>query len=61
MCTRYQANSKKLYLSAVKKIIRYLIKIYTVSLWYSKNFSIDLIVYSNADFTYCKLDRKSIS
>ena len=61
MYARYQANPKESHLLAIKKIIRYLMRIYTIGLWYSKNSSIDLIVYSDADFASCKLDRKNTS
>ena len=36
-------------------------KTYTVGLCYSKNSSIDLIAYFDADFVSCKLDRKNTS
>ena len=30
-----------------------------IGLWYSKNFSLELLAYNDSDFAGCKLDRKS--
>jgi hypothetical protein len=51
MCARFQANPKEVHLRAVKRIMRYLV--------YTPTF--DIIGYSNADYTRCKIDRKSTS
>ena len=61
MCARYQSNPKEFHLLAVKRILRYLSGTLNIGLWYSKDSSIDLIAYSDADFAGCKLDRKSTS
>ena len=61
MCARFQSDHKESYLNAVKKILKYLKDTQTLGLWFSKQSSIDLIRYSDTDFTGCKLDRKSIS
>ena len=61
MCARYQANPKESHLLAVKRILRYLSGTLNIGLWYSKDSSIELIAYSDADFAGCKLDRKSTS
>ena len=61
MCARYQACPKESHLSAVKRIMRYLIGTCTMGLWYPKGASSSLIGYSDSDFAGCKLDRKSTS
>ena len=61
MCARYQANPKKSHLSAIKRIIRYLLCTINLGLWYPKNSSYNLIGYSDSDFVGCKTDRKSTS
>ena len=61
MCARYQANPKESHLSAVKRIMKYLIGTLNVGLWYPKGSTCDLIGYSDSDFAGCKLDRKSTS
>ena len=50
MCTRYQLNPKESYLNTVKKKFRYLKRTQNLSLWFSKQSSMDLIGFSNADF-----------
>jgi len=59
MCARFQANPKESHLSAVKRIMRYLLSTINLGLWYPKNFTCNLIGYSNSDFSGCKIDRKS--
>ena len=61
MCARFQSEPKESHLLAVKRILRYLSGIINIGLWYSKESSIDLIAYSDANFAGCKLDRKSTS
>jgi len=61
MCARYQSNSKESHLSAVKRIMRYLLGTINLGLWYPKNSSYNLVGYSNSDFVGCKTDRKSTS
>ena len=61
LCAWFQSNPKESYLNAVKRILKYLKGTQSICLWYSKNSSIDLIGYSDADFAGCKLDRKSTS
>jgi hypothetical protein len=59
MCARYQA--KESHLSAVKRIMTYLLGTYIMGLWYPKGASCSLIDYSDSDFARCKMDRKSTS
>ena len=61
MCARLQLDPKESHLSAIKKILRYLVGTKSIGLWYSKNTPLELIGYSDSDFTGCKLDRKSTS
>ncbi|XP_052116475.1 secreted RxLR effector protein 161-like [Arachis duranensis] len=61
MSARYQANPKESHLSAVKRIMKYLIGTLNVGLWYPKGSTCDLIGYFDSDFAGCKLDRKSTS
>ena len=59
MCARYQSNLKESHLSVVKRIMRYLLDIINLGLWYPKNSSYNLVGYSNSNFAGCKTDRKS--
>jgi hypothetical protein len=61
MCARFQANPKEVHLSAVKKIMRYLVYTPKFGLWYPKRSTFDLIGYSDTDYARCKIDRKSTS
>ena len=61
MCARFQSNPKESYLSAVKRIIRYLLGTINIWLWYPKNSTCNLIGYSGFDFAGSKTDRKSTS
>jgi hypothetical protein len=62
MCARFQADPKEVHLRAMKRIMRYLV--YTTpkfGLWYPKGSTFYLIGYSDADWAWCKIDRKSTS
>src|SRR5579859_2165350 len=59
MCARYQANPKECHLTAVKRILRYLVHTPNLGLWYPKGSSFDLLGYSDADWAGCKVDHKS--
>jgi hypothetical protein len=59
MRARLQANPKKVHLRAMKRIMRYLVYTPKFELWYPKGSTFDLIGYSDADYTRCKIDRKS--
>lgn len=60
ICARFQSCSKVSH-NVVKRIFKYLKGIIHVGLWYHKNITIDLLVYSDADFTGCLIERKSTS
>jgi hypothetical protein len=61
MCTRFQVALKECNLRVVKRIMRYLILTPYLGLWYPKGSHFELIGYSDADYTGCKVDRKSTS
>ena len=53
MRIKYQSKSKESHLVVGKKILRYLIGIFNIDLWYSRYSSIDLVWYSDVDFIDC--------
>ena len=61
MCARLQADTKECHLSAVKRILRYLVHTPNLGLWYPKGAQFNLVGYSDADYTGDKVDRKSTS
>jgi hypothetical protein len=61
MCARFQAKPKEVHLRVVKRIMRYLAYTPKFVLWYPKGSTFDLIVYSDANWAGCKIDRKSTS
>jgi hypothetical protein len=61
MCARFQADPKEVHLRAVKRILIYLVHTPKFGLWYLKGSTFDLIGYSDADWAWCKIDRKSTS
>ena len=61
MCGRYQLDPRESHLLATKRIFRYLNETENLGLWCSKNSSLDVLAYSDSNFTGCKLDRKSTS
>ena len=61
MCARFQANPKESHLSAIKRIMRYLLGTINLGLWYPKNSTYNLIGYSDSNFVGCKTYRKSTS
>ena len=61
MCARFQADPKECHLSAVKRILRYLVHTPNLGLWYPKGARFNLVGYSDADYAGDKVDRKSTS
>ena len=61
ICARFQSNPKESHIIAAKRIIRYLKGTSNLGLWYSKDSSINLIGYSDANYGGCKIDRKCTS
>jgi len=47
--------------TTAKRILKYLQRTTTVRLWYPADVSLNLVGYSDSDFTSCKIDRKSTS
>ncbi|GKE41766.1 hypothetical protein Tco_1469050, partial [Tanacetum coccineum] len=58
---KYQANPNESHLVAVKRIFRYLKRTSSLGLWYPKGSGFDLKGYSDSDYAWCCLDRKSTS
>ncbi|GKE64129.1 hypothetical protein Tco_1518290 [Tanacetum coccineum] len=61
MCARYQARPTKKYLNAIKSIFWYLKGTVHQGLWYSKNSSIALTAFADADHAGCQDTRRSTS
>nr|GEZ06246.1 hypothetical protein [Tanacetum cinerariifolium] len=61
MCARYQENPNEHYVSAVKRIFRYLKGTINLGLWYPKDSGFDLTAYLNEDHAGCHLDQKTES
>ena len=59
LCTRFQTDPK--HVTAVKRIMRYLVGTIELGLWYLVRCEFSLISYSDADYAGCRLDRKSTS
>ncbi|GKB03293.1 retrovirus-related pol polyprotein from transposon TNT 1-94 [Tanacetum coccineum] len=59
LCARYQAKPTEKYLNAVKRIFRYLKRNINMGLWYSKDTSMSLTVYPDANHTGCQDTRRS--
>jgi hypothetical protein len=59
MCVRFQVAPKEYHLRVVKRIMTYLVITPYLGLWYPKGAHFELIGYSNANYTECKVDRKS--
>lgn len=60
-CARYQSSPMESHLQAVKRILRYLKGTHTFGLWYSRDSTLDLVGYSDADFAGDRIDRTSTS
>nr|GEX73437.1 putative ribonuclease H-like domain-containing protein [Tanacetum cinerariifolium] len=58
-CSRFQVQPKVSHMHAVKRIFRYLKGHLTLGIWYPKDSPLELIAYSDNDYTGASLDRKS--
>ncbi|GJR67466.1 putative ribonuclease H-like domain-containing protein, partial [Tanacetum coccineum] len=58
-CSRFQVTPETSHLNDVKRIFRYLKGRPKLGLWYPKESSFDLVVYSDSDYTGAYLDRKN--
>ncbi|XP_075111459.1 secreted RxLR effector protein 161-like [Nicotiana tabacum] len=61
LCARFQANPKESYMTAVKRILRYLKGTTDLCLWYRKGSNFNLVEYADADYVGFLVDRKSTS
>ncbi|GKC49288.1 retrovirus-related pol polyprotein from transposon TNT 1-94 [Tanacetum coccineum] len=61
LCARYQAKPTEKHLNAVKRIFRYLKGTINMGLWYSKDTSMSLTAYADADHAGCQDTRRSTS
>nr|GEY35946.1 copia protein [Tanacetum cinerariifolium] len=61
LCARYQAKPNEKHLQTVKRIFRYLKGTINKVLWYSKDTSMSLIAYADADYARCQYTRRSTS
>ncbi|GJZ41966.1 retrovirus-related pol polyprotein from transposon TNT 1-94 [Tanacetum coccineum] len=59
MCARYQASPTKKHLEALKRVFRYLIGTINWGLWYSKDTTMALTAYADADHAGCQDTRRS--
>jgi hypothetical protein len=61
MCARFQSDPKECHLVVVKRILRYLVHMPCLGIWYPKGSTFDLTGYLDSDYARCKVDRKSTS
>jgi hypothetical protein len=61
MCTRFHITPKDCYLRVVNRIMGYLVLTPNLGIWYPKGSRFELLGYSDANYTGCKVDRKSTS
>jgi hypothetical protein len=61
LCARFQASPRTSHRQVVKRIFWYLRHTHYFGLWYSTSSSLALHGVSDADFSRCRLDRKSTS
>ena len=59
VCARYQASPKVSHLLATKKIIKYVSGIEDYGLWYTRDTTVSLVGYCDADWAGNSKDRKS--
>jgi hypothetical protein len=59
LCARFQVSPRTSHRQSVKRIFRYLRYTLELGLWYSASSSLSLLVFSDADFAGCRVDRKS--
>jgi hypothetical protein len=61
LCACFQASPRSSHWQAIQRISRYLKHTLEFGIWYSASSSLDLVGFSDADFTDCGIDRKSTS
>ena len=58
LCARFQTCLKESHLITLKQIFKYLVGTQNLGLWYPKKSSLELIGFSDADYTGSKTDKK---
>ena len=61
LCARFQAQPREPHLTTIERMFRYLKGNPDLGLWYPRESDFNLIGYSDADFSGCKVDRQSTS
>ncbi|XP_072077812.1 uncharacterized protein [Arachis hypogaea] len=61
VCSRFQSKAKESHLSAVKRIIRYVLGTTNYGLWFPKTDSFQLVGFCDTDFAGDRIDRRSTS
>ena len=59
LCATFQSCPKESHLSVIKRILKYLKGIMDIGLWYAKSDNFELIGFSYANFTGCRVERKN--
>ena len=60
LCSRFQSCPKESHLSSLKRILRYLKRTMDIGLWYPKSDNFELIGFSYANFSSCRVERKTL-
>jgi hypothetical protein len=61
LCTRFQASPRSSHRTVAQRVFRYLKHTHEFGIWYSTSSSLDLVGFSDVDFTGYVIDRKSTS
>jgi hypothetical protein len=61
LCARFQASPRSSHQTAVQRIFKYLKHALEFGIWYSASLSLDLVIFSYANFVGCEIERKSTS
>jgi hypothetical protein len=61
LCAHFQASPRSSHQTTVQRVLRYIKHTPKFRIWYSAFLSLDLVGFSDADFTGCGIDRKSTS
>jgi hypothetical protein len=61
LCACFQASPRSSHQTTVQRVFRYFKYTLEFRIWYSASSSLDLVGFSDADFTGCGIDRKSTS
>jgi hypothetical protein len=61
LCVHFQSSPHSSHRAVVQRIFRYLKHTPEFDIWYSASSSLNLVPFSDADFTGCGIDRKSTS